>query len=310
MMTEKDVKYLELRLFINKVLKNCHHYNNNYIMVFIGPTGSGKSWASLRLGELLDPDNFGKINKEGYPNQVTFDPYQFANMLHQTQHRGAYIMLEEAGVSIDAQQWWNKTNKLIKYFAQTIRYKNQIMSLTVPSFKFVDSGVRTLIDEVINCGDIDFQTNLHRVYPRKEQVNYKDPTKTMGIRHKGSLNKGNSKLQTVPLKPPSVKLRHAYEKLKHDWNESFREKELTSFNATDIKDGKLTARQYEIYELYVNGGKSLADISGVLGITPQVIGGVLGAIRKKTGYACKRGAKRELPISLRPNIEKPVTVTT
>ena len=115
-----------------------------------GETGTGKSYAAMRLGQLIDKD-FNIRN-------VVFSPKQFMEILENPWiKRGSVIIFDEAGVGIPSRDWYTIQNKMLGYVMQTFRHMNLCVIFTVPNIGFVDVQMR----------------NLFHIYLETQSINYK-----------------------------------------------------------------------------------------------------------------------------------------
>jgi ABC-type dipeptide/oligopeptide/nickel transport system ATPase component len=140
--------------FVDSV-NNRINSNKNCLICIVGDTGSGKSYASLRIGEVLDPT----FNID----RVVFSAESFMKLLNEGDLRkGNVIIWDEAGAGgggsaggMAHREWWSKANQAINYVMQTFRNKNLITIFTTPSAGFVDKDMRDLFHYVINMRMID-----------------------------------------------------------------------------------------------------------------------------------------------------------
>jgi len=124
--------------------------NRNFLVVFVGETGTGKSYSAIAMAEMIDPDF--TIEK------VVYEPKDFLNLLDKC-GRGEVIVFDEAGVGIPAREWQSIQNKLMGYVLQTFRYKNIGVFFTTPSLAFIDKQVKILTHFVVKVyGHMNNQT--------------------------------------------------------------------------------------------------------------------------------------------------------
>ena len=86
--------------YLPNYIKSRVDRNQNYVMLFVGQTGTGKSYAAMSLAEHVDP-NFNI-------NRVVFTADEFIAILNQdkTMVKGSVIMWDEAGVGMPAREWY------------------------------------------------------------------------------------------------------------------------------------------------------------------------------------------------------------
>lgn len=131
-----------------------HKHNKNFLCVICGETGSGKSYSALRICELLDP--------EFSIEQVAFSPQEFMALLNSGKlHKGNFLLVDEAGVTLPSRQWWSFTNRALNYILQTFRRENLGVIFTLPDLSMLDSQARKLFHMYIET---------ERILPEQEQV--------------------------------------------------------------------------------------------------------------------------------------------
>jgi len=112
-----------------------HVENKNVILIIVGETGSGKSWASLRIAERLDP----KFTIDN----VVFDVVSFINAVENAK-KGTAIVFDEVGIGASNRSSMSNINKAVSALAQSFRHRNTFNILTLPSFDMVDKHLRQL----------------------------------------------------------------------------------------------------------------------------------------------------------------------
>lgn len=155
--------------YLPNYIKSRVDRNQNYIMLFVGQTGTGKSYAAMSLGEEVDP-NFNI-------NRVVFSADEFIDILNNDGSlvKGSVIMWDEAGVGMPAREWYSLSNKVISYVVQTFRVKGYILIMTTPSLKYIDSQIRALfhgiaetIDPSMYGGNFGWAKYMHLTHDPKE----------------------------------------------------------------------------------------------------------------------------------------------
>lgn len=138
---------------------------NKNAMYFIGgPTGSGKTFCSLRIAEELDP--------EFDIDRVVFNGVELMDLINSGKLRkGSVVVFEEAGIEMSNKNWQSTINKMLNYLIQTFRHRNFILIFNSPYMDFVDASTRKLFHaELITMG-IDFNKNQVRLKPQMLQYN-------------------------------------------------------------------------------------------------------------------------------------------
>lgn len=154
------VKGYILERITNRLLK----LNKNFLAVVTGDTGSGKSYAAMRLAQLIDP-KFSVKN-------IALDPEQFFEILeNKNVGKGSCIIFDEAGVGMGARDWYTIQNKVFGYVLQTFRHLNIAVIFTVPNLSFIDVQLRNLLHMHLNMQSINYNTLVSRakVYYLKQR---------------------------------------------------------------------------------------------------------------------------------------------
>ena len=134
-------------------LRRCTKENRNLLFVIAGGTGSGKSYAALRLAQTLD-------KHFGIPRTV-FTPIELLELIRSPLPPASAIVLDEAQLSADHKKWFNKTVETIRYITQTARFKNNILIFTTPDKEFIEKDARKLFHVGIEMkGNIDYKRKI------------------------------------------------------------------------------------------------------------------------------------------------------
>ncbi len=151
--------------------------NLNFLQFFVGPTGIGKSWATLSIAHKIDPDFDSST-------QVIFNFLEFMRLINkfnnkpkegedQTLYKKKYkiIIFEEVQTGLNKRDWQSKINKLFLYLLSTFRHQNIIVLFTTPYSDFMDSASMKLIHSKVKCLGWSKKTKKSRVRPTLMQYN-------------------------------------------------------------------------------------------------------------------------------------------
>lgn len=195
--------------------------NQNYVMLFVGQTGTGKSYAAMDLGERIDPD-FGI-------DRVVFTADEFISILNNDDSlvKGSVIMWDEAGVGMPAREWYSLSNRIISYVVQTFRVKGYVLIMTTPSLKYIDSQIRALfhgiaetIDPSISGGRFGWAKYLHLIHdPREGKTRMVYPTLMDRHNVPMKLRGRTSKHGNMLFQLPSQELITSYETKKKEFTD-------------------------------------------------------------------------------------------
>lgn len=119
--------------YVHRRLEN----NKDFCVAIVGPTGSGKSYSAISIARLIDP--------EFTAERIAFTGLELIRLVQSEPKKGSVIVFEEAGVAIDSTKWASAINKAIKYLFQTVRHRNLVFILTLPSLNFLQKANRLLL---------------------------------------------------------------------------------------------------------------------------------------------------------------------
>lgn len=240
----------QLNHFYRDIYYRLHKRDQNYVMVVTGATGSGKSYASLRVAQQIDP-NFD-VTK-----QVIFSPDQFMDVVKDKKlHQGAVIIWEEVGVNYSSKEWYSVINKQIGYIFQTFRKKHICLIMTVPDKDFLDSTARKLLNAEIRMMGINRTENITyaKIYFSNYESNtkkwyYKNPRvtkKDTGIRYKAT---------AIEFPKVDAITAHKYEKIRADYMEQLGQtigSMLDSMNQKKMKKVDKSVMVKQVFEKHKN----------------------------------------------------------
>lgn len=120
---------------VNKARSRTLEKNQNYMLVVVGATGSGKSYSALALAQLIDPDF--------EMSRVCFRAEEFLECAMKDLKAGSVIMFDEAGIDMSSREWYTTRNKVINQVVETFRRDNLICIWTTPVLKNIDKKSRS-----------------------------------------------------------------------------------------------------------------------------------------------------------------------
>lgn len=171
----------------SEILANriCGGHNQHAIILFEGKTGTGKSYASLRLAydcSLLfakklggRPEDYFTLNNVGILTGE--ETIRIAKNIKQY---GIYILDDAGAEGLSSRKWQSKQNEVMTKLLQTFRTNNNLLLLSSPDKSFVDKIARTLIHYKITMTNAFFDkgislgklTGVKKVYTKDNSSNY------------------------------------------------------------------------------------------------------------------------------------------
>jgi len=104
--------------------------------------GVGKSYAAIRVGEILDKDY--RTGIEGM-KKIIFTPDDFVRavkLVEQKGIRGQVLIIDEAGIFINSRQWQSMINKAMNNILMTFRTLHCLAIFVAPSLSMIDKNAR------------------------------------------------------------------------------------------------------------------------------------------------------------------------
>jgi hypothetical protein len=121
--------------------------DNNAIWTVVGDTGDGKSMASIRIAETIDPDFT--------IDQVANSVVEFLQLVMDDDlGQGSVIVFEEASVEASAYDWHSESNRVFSKVLDTWRNQNRMAIINLPDFSKLEPGARqrtTAIVEMVEA---------------------------------------------------------------------------------------------------------------------------------------------------------------
>ncbi len=211
------------------IRQRVYENNQNYLAIFTGPTGSGKSYSSLAFALTLNPD----FNIE---ERIVFNVKDFFRLINSGElKKGDVIIWEELGTSTPSEEWYSKQNKAVRMVLETFRTDNLIVIFNVPYLKFIDSKIRMLMHAHYKAMGFNKKRGLGYVKPYAIDYNeYMDKIfyPTMKLKVMGKIVK--IKYLKIPRIPNKIAKR--YEKVREDFLEELKLRHETEIRVEEIKD--------------------------------------------------------------------------
>jgi|TARA_Y100000310_G_scaffold311603_1_gene358049 ABC-type dipeptide/oligopeptide/nickel transport system ATPase component len=197
-------------LYIKRIQKRI--LTKNYITLFLGETGSGKSWASLRLAEQLDP-NFTHDN-------VIYTQKDFHEKIQNAKPYSAFVY-EEVGVNMASHDFWKNitTNAIL----QTFRHQHLILIMNCPVIDFISRQAVKLIHSSYLIKSMNkqgmFSTARALHLQTDGQFNFtKQASPIIQLKDGEKIM-----VESIKIKAPSLKLRRDYERASEEYKIGLKE---------------------------------------------------------------------------------------
>ena len=253
--------------FLNSYILRRIERNKNFVCCITGQTGSGKSYAALKEGEILDP-NFDIRN-------VCFTPEEFMDLVNgksKELKRGAVIVYDEVQVTMGALDYQSLQAKLINNCLQTFRYMGFILFMTSPYFHFINKSARMLFHSRWETNGIDYTEKRCKLKPFLLQTNQKSGETYEKYLRAWTKKTGLVPVNTTKVGMASAKLVKEYEAKRKAWSEQ-NNRETTEM-LEEKKNGKkkapLTDMQVKVIHGLLNK-KTVYQLAKELDVSNQTI---------------------------------------
>jgi hypothetical protein len=272
--------------FTNGFFNNRFNRNKNILIATTGSTGSGKSYANLRIAELWYAKKF---NKPFPIENVTFSNGETMKILSQGKlEKGELLVPEEVGVNLGSLDFQSKTSKMFIYLLQSFRSMNVGLLMNLPVLTMLNKSARQLIHLHLMTCSIDAGKKLCKIKPLVHQLN-QSSGKSYWKFPRVKIGKRMVALERISLGLPSKELIDAYEKKKAkflsemtiDFSKEYEKLENDKIKKMARND--LTEKQLEVYNMIQNG-LNVKQIAEKQQINVRSVYRMIELIEKK-GYA-------------------------
>jgi hypothetical protein len=126
---------------VKRCIEDRLKYKKNVIFFICGGIGEGKSYAALRIAELIEP-NFN------VREQVIYYPLHFLETINNAvQKNYKVLVLDEAHTTIPSRLWYSFSNLAIHFVLTTFRQvKNMALIIVAPNLMWIDKTLREMIN--------------------------------------------------------------------------------------------------------------------------------------------------------------------
>ena len=192
---------------VSHIRGRLHRLNKNMILVVTGETGSGKSYAALRLCEAVD--------RSFDISRCYFDVLDVVKDLRDNKlKKGQAILLDESGAAFGSREFSTLRNRKMSALLQIFRAENLFLCMTLPYKGFLDKSARMLAHGTAKTQSIDRKANKCQLYFVFNWFNERKGEVWDRLFCKVNENGIPEYMRLFKVNLPSPKLRRAYEKKK------------------------------------------------------------------------------------------------
>ncbi len=234
-MTAKVPENVKLNPVTSWMWNRTHRLRNSITGSIVGLPGAGKSWAGLKLMEILMVDSNGNllINETNFDDFVAFSFLEFSKLVTMHKRPGTCILWEESSSieSANARRFWAEAATYMTSLFAQMRYKRQIVFMTLPSQHFLDKQIRQITHFTLSMKGHNKNYSwgkflMHSYNAEQNELYYKHPrffNKSDGFLTKNS---------TTRFLPPAKWLRKLYEEKQHAWKDGQQIKTIAHLEKT------------------------------------------------------------------------------
>lgn len=212
--------------WIKNVYKDVHDGDSPNILL-VGKRRTGKSFSTLRLGEILQYPDFKWTN-------IVFSVDQFIKLLQSGNLKdGDVVGIDDAGVGVASRRWNEERNKRFSEIAQTYGYKHLIVIYNTIGTKYMDTHIRSLFDWQLEtvmknekAGWVKLKVRLCQYNPDTDKIYRKIPTYN------------GKKYPFIYLKTPSKENYVPYQKASEKWKDQLSIKATQRLEEDEAKEKK------------------------------------------------------------------------
>jgi DNA-binding CsgD family transcriptional regulator len=301
-MSKANKKVLLEGILTNGLFKERFGKNKNVLLAITGPTGSGKSYACLRIAELWYQERF---HKPFPPENICFSNGEAMKLISSGKlEKGELLVLEEVGVNLGSLDFQQKASKMFVYILQSFRSMNIGLLMNLPVLTMLNKGSRQLLHGHMITTGIDSRNKQCKLKLYLHQLN-QNSGKSYWKYPRIKIDGKALAIKRLAYNIPTSELSSPYEskKLKYltdlttEFSNEYDEIERDKIKAMARDD--LTDKQREVYNL-LQKGYNQVEIARIRGVYPSAIWEQVQAIKNK-GYSVE---KVNISLEKQDNLDK------
>ena len=270
----------ETSIFLKYIADRVNKKNLSFYGVTVGAVGSGKSYHQLEMARRL-----GLLTKKPFTlDNLYFKPLNMLRDFNQGKiPPGTVVILEETGVSLDSKRFQTNLNRSLGYIFQTMRSRNNIILLNLPSFALLDKTIRHLVQCIMAMKNVNRVKKISKSNPLLLQTN--ELSGKLYFHHLHDRN--GDPITRFETNLPPLDLVNAYEKKKLLFQKALYKEIENSLMVSESKESVkqfnpalLTTKQQGVLDI-INEGGYVDEIAKKFSISKAGAYGHLTAIRAK-----------------------------
>ena len=271
--------------------------NKNFDMAVVGQRGDGKSWAAMKLGEIVARH----FNTPFSVDNIHFEASHFLEHVRAlTEGKepddvlpGNVLILDEAGRGISSHEWWDSDVKAVTAELETYRLYRCFTIFTSPSITNIAKRARDMVSAYMTSLKPKVSERRDLIGPTSniiknrglsrwrfyllQEFRYKGRTDTLKYRPRGE----EAVLDSVLVSKPDPVLLDAYDKKKRGFLESSRRKELDRMKVDDKPEKEVDVNKL-VDEVLSNKDKYMTTYRGKSVVNKDLLKAEYGLSQDKT----------------------------
>lgn len=283
-----------LRYIGNRVLNN----NKNFLCAVVGSTGSGKSYACLRMAE----DYSNMYNIEFNPEcHVISSLKELLVLITEPEETrkikfGSVIVFDEPQVEGNARNWQSEMNQALSQLISTFRNQRLVVFFAVPFIDMIDKQSRILFHGEFKVLGFDRNTGVTNIKPRfleyiKTKGDFYRKRLIIQFKTKDKEVMTITKLNIWKINKPSQSTIDVYEKKKKSFTDNLNKKLLNQIELSEKQEeGKNKSEElFKVEELFDKYGENyIAMLKEMPHLSPFSLEKYVFFIKKSRNLTNKR----------------------
>ena len=187
--------------------------NQSILALWVGDTGSGKSYSSISAALQLD-ENFNI-------DRIVFDTKSFMALINSGLPKGSVIIYDDAGVGISNKDWYTEQVRLFGKVVQTFRSKQIVTFITTPDISFIENQSRVLLNLLMQSDPVSQGLFYPKVPYKPRNYSYRNANiyyaypRFLIYDSNGAARKASVRQIRFPMPPTQLTQQYEEKKQKH-----------------------------------------------------------------------------------------------
>jgi ABC-type dipeptide/oligopeptide/nickel transport system ATPase component len=224
--------------------------NEHWMLCIVGREGSGKSYASIKIGRMVDP-NFSADN-------IYFHPAAILEDLRDGNYQAGDVwVLDESGVGLGNRTWHDSGQVMLNQALQLIRNHNIGLIFTLPVLSDLDSQATGRLQNALELVTKHDGEYVRGKWWESEVDRMGFSKRSNGVWWDHEVINGH-RLRTIALTPPESEIVERYEDAKAEFQEQFYDETIEELRSSS---GDTEGEQESPEEIVEGLNKGIAGLA-------------------------------------------------